>query len=150
MPPELQPQELALLADYSERARSGDWSLRSALVRYAQSEPMRVSQVLELVRRIDVAIHPHAKLLASEGPELWQHLVDGTTPAAEPAVTVVGLLGAMAELDQLAERLVAFAVDRTGPRPDADVDRVVQDVTGRLDGLGVAREERTGRPRSRG
>ena len=150
MPPDLKPAELALLVDYSERARAGDWSLRSALVRYAQSEPERVSRVLELVRRIEAAMHPLTKVLAAEGPELWQHAIAGTTPTAEPAAIVAGMLGAMVELDRLAELLVAFAVDRTGPRPDAEVDRVVEDVTRRLDALGVAREERGARPRGRG
>ena len=63
-----EPPELARLLDFAERSRAGDWSLRSSLVRYAQSQPVRVSQVLELVRRIEAALHPHARLLAGQGP----------------------------------------------------------------------------------
>lgn len=146
MPPVIEPPELAALVDFAERSREGDWSLRSALVRYAQPEPERVSQVLELVRRIDFALHPHAKLLAKEGPALWSAVAAGTEDDV-----VVGLLQAAKVLDDMAEHVVAWAVDRHGPRPDAKVDAAVQEVTRRLDDLGVAREERQGPPRrSRG
>jgi hypothetical protein len=36
---------------------AGDWSLRSALCRLAQPEPMRVGRLLESVRRLDAALH---------------------------------------------------------------------------------------------
>ncbi len=146
MPPELDPPELARLVDFAERPRTGDWSLRSALVRYAQANPERVSQVLDLVRRIEFALHPHAKLLAKEGPQLWEAVATGAVPASDPTALVVGLLQASAELDRLADRVVAWAVDRAGDRPDAEVDSVVVDVAQRLDDLGVAREERQGPP----
>src|SRR5690606_7747093 len=71
MPPELRPTALAELVELSERPRVDDWSLRAALVRYAQPEPVRVSQVMELVRRIEAALQPHMKLLAERGEELW-------------------------------------------------------------------------------
>lgn len=150
MPPEPEPPELARLLQFAERSREGDWSLRSALVRYAQSEPERVSQVLELVRRIEFAVHPHAKLLVAQGPELWQAVEAPGAPTSEPNTTVVGLLRAAAELDRLADRLVTWAIDRAGGRPHAEVDAVVLDVTQRLDDLGVAREERQGPPGRRG
>ncbi|MGH9273992.1 MAG: hypothetical protein ACRDZU_05025 [Acidimicrobiales bacterium] len=150
MPPEPAPPELARLLQFAERSREGDWSLRSALVRYAQSEPERVSRVLELVRRIEFALHPHAKLLVAEGPQLWEEVEGAGRPASEQSATVVGLLRAAAELDRLADRLVTWAVDRAGERPHGEVDAVVVDVTHRLDELGVAREERQGPPRRRG
>jgi hypothetical protein len=150
VPAEPDPPELARLVDVAERSRTGDWSLRSALVRYAESEPVRVSQVLELVRRIEAALHPHAKLLQREGPELWAALESGATPAAEASALVVGILRAATELDRLADLLAAWAEDRTGHRPDAEVDAVVLDVAQRLDDLGVASEERQGPPARRG
>jgi hypothetical protein len=150
VPPEPEPAELARLLDFAERSRAGDWSLRSALVRYAQANPERVSRVLDLVRRIEAALHPHAKLLVRHGPELWRALETGTAPPSAPDALVVGVLGAAAELDELADLLAAWAVDRTGHRPDAEVDAVVLDVAKRLDDLGVAREERQGPPRRRG
>lgn len=145
MPPVIEPPELAALVDYAERSRDGDWSLRSALVRYAQPEPQRVSQVLELVRRLDFALHQHTKLLVKEGPALWSAVATGN--GADEHAAVVGLLHAADVLDRMAEHVVAWAVDRHGPRPDAEVDAAVRDVTQRLDDLGVAREERTGPPR---
>ena len=51
------------LVAYAESPRQGDWSLRSALVRYAQPEPQRASAVLELVRRTDGALKASVRLL---------------------------------------------------------------------------------------
>lgn len=48
------------LLNFAELARSDDWSLRSALVRAAQPEPVRAAAVLELVRRCEGALHPLA------------------------------------------------------------------------------------------
>ena len=150
MPADPEPPELARLLQFAERSREGDWSLRSALVRYAQSQPERVSQVLELVRRIEAAWHPHAKLLVAEGPQLWQAVEAPGAPPPDANPALVGLLRAAAELDRLADRVVAWAVDRVGDHPNAEVDAVVLDVTHRLDDLGVAREERQGPQRRRG
>lgn len=66
------------LVDYAESTREGDWSLRSALVRFAQPEPTRAGAVLELIRRTDGALKPHRRALESRsvpthpdlGPEL--------------------------------------------------------------------------------
>ena len=58
VPAEIEPVELARVVDFAERSRVGDWSLRSALVRYAEGQPERVSQVLEQVRRSTPALHP--------------------------------------------------------------------------------------------
>ena len=150
VPVDPEPPELARLLDFAERPRTGDWSLRSALVRYAQANPERVSRVLDLVRRIEAGLHPHARLLVKEGPDLWRALETGAVPAEPASALVVGLLQAAAELDGVADRLAAWAVDRNGDRPDRDVDAVVRDVAQRLDDLGVAREERQGPPRRRG
>ena len=35
--------------NYAESARVGDWSMRSALVRFAQPEPVRAGELLEQV-----------------------------------------------------------------------------------------------------
>ncbi len=58
-----EPRPEASLLNYAERPRAGDWSLRSALVRLAQPEPVRAAAVLELVRRCDGALHPFGRAL---------------------------------------------------------------------------------------
>jgi hypothetical protein len=140
---DLSPPELARLVDYAERPRQDDWSLRSALVRYAQPHPRRVAAVLELVRRMEFGLHPHLKLLAKEGPAVWAGLQSGE--GADPYV--VGLLGAMARFDRMGDVLAAWAADRTGPPPDAEIDAAIVEVLQQLDALGVPVEDRTRPPR---
>jgi hypothetical protein len=148
VPAEVQPPELASLIDFAERARVGDWSLRSALVRYAQPEPERVSSLLEQVRRIEFALHPLAKVLEREGPAVWDETTASRPPTTHAAV--VGLLRATMPIDAVADDLAAWADDRTRPRPDAAVDECVTTVAGLLDDLGVAREEQPPGPPRRG
>lgn len=147
MPAEIRPPELASLVDFAERPRTRDWSLRSALVRYAQPEPQRVNDILELVRRVDAALGKNTSKLDRDGPAFWDALEHD---ASEPDAYVVGVLHAARELDALGETLATWAVDRAGERPNTDVDRVVADVARRLDALGVPREERPPGPRNRG
>ena len=75
--------------------------------------------------------------------------MDGGDAAGD---VLVGLLGAAAQLDALGDTLAAWAVDRTGPSPEATVDAATTEVERRLDELGVPREERERPPgaRSRG
>jgi hypothetical protein len=147
MPAEIEPPELARLVDFAERPRIRDWSLRSALVRYAQPEPQRVNDILELVRRVDAALGKNAAALANKGPAFGNALEQG---GEGPDPYVMGVLRAARELDALGEVLAGWAVDRAGDRPNADVDRVVADVAEQLDALGVPREERPPGPRNRG
>ncbi len=147
MPVDIEPPELAALVDFAERPRIGDWSLRSALVRYAQPEPERSSRILDLVRRIEWALQPHLKLLGTDGPALWAALSAGTTPSG-PAGFVVELLAAMRELDAVGDVLARWADDRSTPRPDDDVDRLVADVATRVERLAIPPQERVRPPRS--
>jgi hypothetical protein len=148
MPADIEPVALAELVDFAERPRVRDWSLRAALVRYAQPQPQRVNDILELVRRTEWALGEHNAEIARDGRALWDAL--GERAAAETDANLVGLLSAARELDQLGDILAAWAVDRSPPAPDADVDRVVADVARRLEALGVPREERPPGPRNRG
>jgi len=148
VPAEIQPDELASVVDFAERSRVGDWSLRSALVRYAEGQPVRVSQVLEQVRRLETAFHALGKVLEKRGPELWA-AVEGAEVGADDA-KVVDLIRAAAELDRLGDALATWADDRSGPRPDDAVDAVTADVAGRLDDLGLPREEPPPRRAGRG
>jgi hypothetical protein len=135
------PEELAQLLDAAERPRAGGWSFRAAMVRYAQPEPQRASAVIELLRRIEFALHPQQKRLEKEGVELWA----GLSSDEDNADAVVGILAALVELDHLGDELATWAVDARGARPDERVDDVVADVARRLDALGVAREDRENR-----
>ncbi|MFL6204320.1 MAG: hypothetical protein ACJ739_03135 [Acidimicrobiales bacterium] len=149
MPVEIQPPELARVVDFSERSRTGDWSLRSALVRYAEGQPVRVSQLLEQVRRTETALHALGKVLDKRGPELWAAVEGGDVDPDD--AKVVQLLRATIELDRLGDALASWADDRTGSRPDDAVDAVTAEVAAKLDDLGVPREEapprRSGRDR---
>ena len=148
MPKELRPPELDALVDFAERPRAADWSLRAALVRYAQAEPQRVSDLLEQVRRVVGVFHGHRKLLEQLGPQLWETL-DGPAPEPEHAA-LVGVLSATRELDRAGDLLAEWAVDRVGAPPDAVVDEVTEAVGRRLDEVGVPREQPYDGPRPRG
>lgn len=94
------------LVDYAESSRVGDWSLRSALVRFAQPEPTRASAVLELVRRTDGALKPHRRRLESAAVP--------TSPALDAASFVadangVALAGGVRVLDARAADLARVA-----------------------------------------
>lgn len=145
---EVQPPALAQLLEFAERSRVGDWSLRSALTRYAQPQPQRVSDVLDLVRRLEFAMGAHRRTIERDGPAVWEAVEaarDGRS-----GDQLVGMLLAMQELDRLGDVLAAWAEDPFTDRPDAVVDAVIDDVRRRLDELGVPREERVRPPRQRG
>ena len=147
MSAEVEPPELARLIDFAERPRTHDWSLRAALCRYAQPQPERVSTVLDLVRRIEFALHPHSKRIEREGPALWQALDADASEASGPTDVVIGLLRAVVLLDRLGDVLAEWAVDRAVERPDNEVDAVAADVAQRLAALGVPHEDRARPPR---
>ena len=142
MPAEIEPPELAALVAYEERARVGDWSLRSALCRYAQPQPVRVREVLEHVRRIEFSLHKLQGRLAKDGPAVWAALQAGQTDGD----LLLGLLDSMVELDRLGDVLADWANDRAGKHPEDVVDATTAEVGRRLDALGVPREERVRPP----
>lgn len=142
MAAEVEPEELAQLLDAAERPRVANWSLRAALTRYAQPQPQRSSDVIELLRRAEGALKPHAKRLEREGASIWAAVSDEAAVVEAGDEFLVEVLRALAELDRLADTLAAWAVERAGERPDSAVDAVVADVTARFERLGVGREER--------
>jgi hypothetical protein len=147
VPAEISPPELARLIDFSERPRVEDWSLRAALVRYAQPEPQRVEDLLVLVRRTDAALSKQQKRIERDGAALWSAL-QGDGPA--PDASLVGLLRVAQAFDELGDTLAEWALDISRPRPNDDVDEVIDEVGPQLDALGVPREERPPGPRNRG
>lgn len=79
-----------VLADYAEGVRATGWSLRSALVRLAQLDPVRVAAVLQVVRRTDAALKDHVRLLertaVPTAPELVHRRSD-TSPISDGRAT---------------------------------------------------------------
>jgi hypothetical protein len=110
------------LLGYAERPRVGDWSLRGALVRYAQPRPALAGAVLELVRRTDGALRSLSP--TDDDPD------------------AVALLDVAGQLDRLGDVLARWADDRSTERPDAEVERTARQVFEALADLGVARETR--------
>lgn len=102
--------------DFTEQPRPPDgWSLRAALTRYAQGQPQRVADLLEVVRRIQFGLGK----------------VDSDL---QPCI---------GEIEVVADALAAWAADPwRAHRPDAEVDAVIASVTSQLDSLGVPVEER--------
>jgi hypothetical protein len=149
VPAELEPPALAQLVDFAERPRTQDWSLRAALVRYAQPQPQRVNDLLDLVRRTDWALGQHAGVLQRHGPAVWEALDGDALPSDQEQAQVVKLLRVVMELDRIGDVLAGWAVDISADRPDAAVDAATQEVGTRLDAIGVPHEERPP-PRQRG
>jgi hypothetical protein len=137
VPADIKPAALAQLVDFAERPRVRDWSLRAALVRYAQPQPQRVEALLEVIRRIDFVLTKNSKSFERSGDEIWRAVERG-----DDGDQLVQLLRVTREIDALGDELAAWAVALEGARPDDDVDRVTRDAARRLDDLGVPREER--------
>jgi hypothetical protein len=149
VPAEIEPAALGRLVDFAEQPHAQDWSLRAALVRYAQPQPQRVNDLLDLVRRTEWAFGRHTAVLHRDGDVLWALLESGTTPSEPEHARILGLLGVAQELDRLGGILADWAIDISGDPPDAAVDATIEEVSRRLDALGVPHEERPP-PRGRG
>ncbi|MEM9520193.1 MAG: hypothetical protein AAGA37_12785 [Actinomycetota bacterium] len=173
------------LLNYAEVAREGDWTLRSALVRLAQSQPQLVADLLTLVRRLDAVLHHVARPLAAQ-TVMCDRAITLETSGREPSspypdtrcadvarlayragadghvvidayveVTdltgeermAIPLLGVAVLFDELAERLVAWALVAPASAPVEDVRAVITAGQQRLDELGVPVEDR---PQHRG
>ena len=147
MSAEVTPPELAQLIDVAERPRVGNWSLRAALTRYGQPQPQRTSDLIEVLRRIDVAVRGTHAALEQHGPELWDALGsgDGFGQLEGP----VELLRIIRDVDVVGDALAEWADDTSLRRPDDDIDVVTVDAMKRLDALGVPREADRP-PRARG
>lgn len=121
----------ARLVDYAESPRVDDWTLRSALVRLAQPEPVRAGAVLELIRRTDAALAPHRRRL--ERDEVTADTAFGGIGDDE----LVPLLRPAVVLDALAEVLTAWAAERSGPPPVAEIDRACSTAFEMLEAAGA-------------
>lgn len=137
----------------AERPRVANWSLRAALTRYGQPQPQRTSDLIEVLRRIDVALKQRSGLFERHGDALWAALGDPAPPAPELR-DGIELLGVISRVDEVGERLAAWARDpHLESRPDEAIDAVVAEAGRRLDELGVPRvprEEQRRPPRAGG
>lgn len=131
----LSVEEGARLVGYAEAPRVGHWTLRSALVRYAQLAPAPASGVLEALRRTDGALQPHARALEVS-------TVAEVDDAHGDEPSVVALLGPALVLDELGDALAAWAHDRDLAPPHDAVRALATEAFRQLDELGVARETR--------
>ena len=116
------------LLDFAERVHDNGWSLRAALVRYAQLAPERASALFELIRRTDGALKPYAN--------------DPTGAVAKASE----LLAVARQLDTAGEVLARWAERRDTP-PHAELDAIARQVFNDLAALGVERETWDGRRR---
>jgi hypothetical protein len=148
VPVDIEPPELARLVDFAERPRADDWSLRAALVRYAQPQPQRVNDLLDVMRRTEWALGKQRATLERDGAHVWEALAHGGATADD--AQLLGLLRIAREIDALGDVLAEWAIDITRDRPDAEVDRVIDDGAQQLDVLGVPEQERPPGPRNRG
>lgn len=153
MATEVAPAELAALLDYAERPRTNDWSLRAALTRYAQPQPQRASDLIEVMRRAEFGLRSRLKDVERNGEAYWAAVTaaededsrggaDGNEQTGATDETAVALLRLMVEIDRLGDVLAGWAVERSGDRPDAAIDGMIAAGARRLDELGIPHEER--------
>lgn len=79
------PEPERSILNLAESPRADDWSLRAALVRLAQPEPVRAGAVLEIVRRCQGALQPLTRALE-------RHIV-WTEPALAPGSVTGSAVG---------------------------------------------------------
>lgn len=105
------------LTEYADRILVDGWCLRSALVRYAQAQPKRSTELHALMRRLDAAIaagSPHRELL----------------------------LDTVTRFEELAVVMSTWAANRAAhARPDDAVDHLMTSTSAEFDRLGVPHEQ---------
>jgi hypothetical protein len=103
---------------YADTVLVDGWCLRSALVRYAQAEPVRSTVVHALMRRLDAAL-----------------------AAALDRARLDALATVVERFDGLAATMSTWAADRAAHSvPNDSVDSVAADVAALYDHLGVPEE----------
>lgn len=157
------------LVAYAENARHGDWSLRSALVRFAQPQPALASAVLDLVRRLDAALKPFARALerdtvatgvdghlvadarvsdlarlARTDPDDFDHALAtyrGEVDIDDDDLAPLDLLTVAVLFDALADDLTQWADSMTEPAPADRVEAACREIYAEMERLDVPREE---------
>lgn len=109
------------LLDYAERTRAGDWSLRSALVRFAQPEPVRAAEVLSQVRRLDAVLRPFTRSLERRFVTCDREL--GESPGVDAAAPYPDIRTAdLARVARVQPEGLAVVVDSYGSVWELDAD----------------------------
>jgi hypothetical protein len=104
------------LTEYADRILVNGWCLRSALVRYAQAQPVRATALHTIMRRLDAAIVASSPVRDS-------------------------LLETVSRLDALALVMSTWAADPSAhPRPDNTVDEVMMSTVSEFERLKVPEE----------
>ena len=109
----------------AESPRVDDWTLRSALVRFAQAQPELASAILESVRRTQAALDPFVRALLRHGVTVDRRLaVDpggGLAPMADPVADVrIADLARLVRDQRNGDRVVEAyesAVESSGSEP---------------------------------
>lgn len=142
------------LSNLSERERAGGWTFRSALVRFAQPEPVRSAVIMTFIRRAEAAILPLQALLAdgrlldvarltdpdTHSKEWVQQAMEGYTSVSsldEAELAVLPLVSAVLRLDDLGDHLARWAPSAPAPGPVTEVDQVCADLQRRFEELAV-------------
>jgi len=146
-PAQAEPEHSIL--NLAELPRADDWSLRAALVRLAQPEPVRAGAVLEIVRRCQGALQPLARALERHtvwtDPELGPGSVTGSAAGGWELAPGRGRradirlvdLARLAGGDAAALSLAAAAYGEVAPLdPEESTALGVVAVAVALDGLG--------------
>ncbi|MBT8240045.1 MAG: hypothetical protein KJN63_02330 [Acidimicrobiia bacterium] len=163
------------ILNYAESSRHGDWTLRSALVRLAQPQPLRSEAVLQLVRRLDAALKPVTRSLQRYGvcsrrsiPGGAQHVADirlvdlagddevldayrELVELDDAELAAVHLVRLALDVDELSDTLAAWAAAGPSDPPVVEIDRTCARVLKSMNDSGVPEEPRWDRtPGSRG
>lgn len=158
------------LPELAEAMRATGWSFRSALVRFAQPEPLRGAAIVELIRRAEMAMKPLAPTLddgrltavvrLAPSPErantaaidaaltALAAVVDDADGLPADAGAALPVIHAITVLDRLGEAVTAWAVDAPAPAPVGEWDATCRWLQARFDALGVPSE--SGPPRRGG
>ncbi|MEL7156310.1 MAG: hypothetical protein AAFN30_06900 [Actinomycetota bacterium] len=147
------------LVNLSERARSEGWTFRSALVRFAQPEPLRSAVIMEFIRRGEAALQPLQSILADGRLVELARLLDSNdghggdasdhgdhdalegyqslVPLTDDELAALPLVRAVLTLDDLGQTLAEWAPSAPAPGPVATVDDTLARLRTRFDDLSV-------------
>jgi len=111
------------LLNFSEVTGVGDWSLRSALSRMAQPEPVRVGRVLESVRRLDAVLHHFRSTLEQQAAICERPADDSGTTERYPDVRTADIARLAADGFDVDSVLTGYTQEDVMLHPVSDDER---------------------------